>query len=401
MVTLAQILDDIIDKNRNSTTGALDNNKRTRAINRTLDDLQDYADWDFTRRTKEFDLIDGVNEYSLEDYLGLTCQDVDGSTAVLDFKNPYQLRKRENSHNPWAFRDIKDVQLDIRNNKSVNEYGISQDLLIVNFPKQTSVQVHDCDSLTANGTWTASGDATNLTLDEVDFREGDGSLNFDVSAGTSLVISNTTLSPTFDLTDFENVSYFTVKVYLPTITSFSSIALRWGTDLTANYWNKSETVPAGNQTLIAGWNIFAFKWADADKTGSPDVSALDSLRVTITYSASTTDTDFRVDDIRVGKRLEMELEYYSLAMCQDTAGDYQIRFNSDDVTQTDTLLGSTTAKLTVVQGAVADLFEIIGGKSERDRTDSFKKYEMKKMDLLKKAGHRLVRASRVLNFQRR
>src|SRR3990167_1673784 len=236
MVTLAQILDDIIDKNRNSTTGALDNNKRTRAINRTLDDLQDYADWDFTRRTKEFDLIDGVNEYSLEDYLGLTCQDVDGSTAVLDFKNPYQLRKRENSHNPWAFRDIKDVQLDIRNNKSVNEYGISQDLLIVNFPKQTSVQVHDCDSLTANGTWTASGDATNLTLDEVDFREGDGSLNFDVSAGTSLVISNTTLSPTFDLTDFENVSYFTVKVYLPTITSFSSIALRWGTDLTANYW---------------------------------------------------------------------------------------------------------------------------------------------------------------------
>lgn len=398
--TLARLLDDILDKNRNSTTGALDKNKRTRAINRTLDDLQDFADWDFTKRTKAFDLIEGVNEYGLEDYIRATCQDIDGSTSILDFKNPYQLRKQADGHLPWIFKEDREIYSNLRNNKRLNEYGISQDLLVVNFASLGSVQAHDCDSLTSNGTWAASGDATNLTLDENEKKEGDGSLNFDVTAGTSLVLTNTGISA-LDLTDYENVSYWTMRVYLPSITNFTSLALQWGDDATANYWSKTETVPAGNKTLQTGWNTFAFKWEDATKTGSPAVSSINALRVTITYSVSTTDTDFRIDDIRVGKRLQMELEYYSLAMVQDAAGDYQIRFNPDLVTQTDTLLGDTSAKLAVVQGATHDLFEIIGGKSERDRTDSFTKYEKKKLDLLKKVGHRLKRPSRVLDFPRK
>ena len=44
MVTLADLLVDSNEKVRNSTTGSLDNTKRTRAINRILEDLQDFIE---------------------------------------------------------------------------------------------------------------------------------------------------------------------------------------------------------------------------------------------------------------------------------------------------------------------------------------------------------------------
>ena len=58
-VTLANLLAELPEVTRASTSGALDNTKRTRAINRILEDLQDFGDWNFTRRTKAFDFIDG------------------------------------------------------------------------------------------------------------------------------------------------------------------------------------------------------------------------------------------------------------------------------------------------------------------------------------------------------
>ena len=396
MVQLTDILAEVKEKNRNSTTGALDDTKRTRSVNRILEDLQDFADWEFTKRSKTFYFIDGVSEYSLENYVGATCQDNDGATAILDFKNPHDLRPEDGRS--LDYKEAKAVRENIRKNKFIKEYGVDNGLLIIGYPKQVSAQLHNCDSLTANGTWAASGDATNLTIDTQTFEEGSGALNFDVSAGTSLILTNSTLTSK-DLTSLQNKSHIVMKVYLPTITNFTSIAVRFGSSSTA-YWEKTETVPAGNATLKAGWNTFAFRWADATETGSPDVTAIDYMRIVLTYSAATTDTDFRIDDIRIGKEVEMTLDYYSLAMVQDASGDYQLEFNPDSVTLTDTLLGDSTARRAVIQGANYELFEIVGGKSERDRTDSFKIYENTRMNLFKRAGHRVRRPTRVLNFAR-
>jgi hypothetical protein len=397
-VKLSQILSDINEKVRNTTTGALDNQKRVRAINRVLEDLQDFADWEFTKRTKEFFFIDRVNEYSLQNYIGATIQDNDGSTSIPDFKNPNDLRP-EVASKPFEFRDIKEVRDRIRFNRNINWYAVEGDTFVVNYPRQTSAQLHNCDSLTANGNWVASGDATNLTIDTVEFSEGAGALNFDVSAGTSLIVTVPDMA-NVDLEQLQNKSHVTMDVWLPTITNFSSIKVEWGDDA-SNNWSRTETLPAGSQSLIAGKNKFAFRWNGATENGSPTVGSVNFVRVTITYSSAITETDFRIDDIRVGREVKMNLDYFSLAMVKDSTGDFQLEFNPVDVTQTDLLLGDTVAKKTVIEGSAHELFEIIGGKSERDRTDSFQKYENKKIDLLKRAGHRIRRPSKVLNFQRR
>lgn len=398
-VTLAQLLSETTEVTRNSTTGALDNTKRTRAINRVLEDLQDFADWKFTRRTKKFDYIDGVSEYSLQNYIEATMLDNDGSTTIADFKNPFELRVPGSYASKFVFKETPEVRDAIRDGKNVNWYGEVNDLLLISYPRQVSALLHDCDSLTSNGTVAASGDATNLTIDDQIFDQGSGALNFDVSSGTSLVITFTGINAK-DLTEFQNKSYLTLKAWLPTITNFSSIKLEWGDDA-SNNWSKTETLPAGNRELETGKNLFAFSWKNATEVGSPDVASINFLRVTITFSSAITDTDFRLDDIRIGQAVEMELDYYSQAMVKNSSGTYQLEFNPTDVTQGDKLLGDVTARRTIVEGTKHELFEIIGGKSERDRTDSFNKYDKKRVELRKRAGSRIRRPGKVLNFPKR
>ena len=110
-------------------------------------------------------------------------------------------------------------------------------------------------------------------------------------------------------------------------------------------------------------------------TGSPDASAVKYARITITYSEAITDTDFRLDDLRVGQSVKMELEYFSEAFVETTGGSIQLEFNPDAVTQTDLLRGARDARKAIVEGTVYELFRIIGGKAERDRTDALRSYE--------------------------
>lgn len=396
--TLQELLAELTEINRNATTGALDNAKRIRALNWSLGDLQNEADWEITRRTKEFSFIGGIYEYSLKNYIGSVCYDNNGSTEISDFKNPYDLRLVDDAHKIFAFRTPKEVRYHIQQTRSIREFAIDGDLIIINYPRKTSELIHDGDSLTANGTWSASSDAINLTIDEVEYKEGDGCLNFDVSAGTSLVLTNSSLSAV-DLSDFKNKSHWTLLVYLPTITNFSSIAFKWGSSASA-YWSKTETLPANKESLETGWNKFAFKWGDATETGSPDENAIDYLQITITYSSATTDTDFRIDDIRVSETQDMEFEYYSLAMVKQSGGSYQLEFNADSATMTDKLIGGNTLRNAVIEGATYRCFRMVGGKRERDETDAFMLYEKQKKACKTKIGHNLRKAMRQVIFMR-
>lgn len=396
MITLQDLLGELQELNRNSVNSSLDNSIRTRAFNWVIQDIQSGADWEPTIRNIEFEFIGGVNEYSLKNYLAATCLDNDGATSIGDFKSPKDLRLLDAS-SPFKYRDVKDVRNHILNGRLINEYGIDNDLLVINYPSPASNSLHNCDSLTADGTWAASSDATNLTIDEVEKKQGNACLNFDVSAGTSLVLTNPDLTA-IDLSSFENVGVLTMWVYLPTITNFTSVAIKWGSSATA-YWSKTETAPISGESLKVGWNLFGFKWKDATKTLTPDETAIDYLQITITYSGATIDTDFRIDDIRMAGITEMELDYYSQAMVLNAAGDYQKEFNADDVTQTDGLV-SDYLRSVFIEGANYRCFRVQGGDREQDLTDSYNLYSIAKKQAKNQLGHNIKKPIRRFQFIR-
>lgn len=75
--------------------------------------------------------------------------------------------------------------------------------------------VNDCDSLTDNGTWAVSGDASNLSLDTDVFINSDGSLNFDSAINyTSLLLTNSDMDAV-DLSDYEVGGSVYAWVWIP------------------------------------------------------------------------------------------------------------------------------------------------------------------------------------------
>lgn len=200
--------------------------------------------------------------------------------------------------------------------------------LVVNHQSKYKPQgIASFDSLTADGgTWaadTTNSDATNVTADSVEFKQGSGSINFDITVAQSVnnraTISNSTLN-TANLSDYEDLASFVFWVYIPTVTNFTSITLYWGND-SATYWSATVTTDVNSNAFVAGWNRVAVAWSAATATNSPDASAIDYIRFDFNYGAGqANDTDYRIDDLTIVRAEALTFYYTSWYVGTNNSG---------------------------------------------------------------------------------
>jgi len=157
-----------------------------------------------------------------------------------------------------------------------------------------------CDSLTADGTWVAGDDATNIGVDTVTKKTGTGCIKFDVDVSASVAdtatIHCTGMSPK-DLSAYELTGKIALWVYIPSVTNLTSVGLYWGSP--TDYWSKVVTTIYTGAAFVVGWNRLYFDWDTASITGAPDATAVVALSLRVFYTAGYTDqVNFRVDDIR-------------------------------------------------------------------------------------------------------
>ena len=187
--------------------------------------------------------------------------------------------------------------------------------------------LHNMNSLTANGTWATTADASNLTADTLNKVKGNASLNFDLTgAATTGYIENSDMTAV-DLSAEENIAKLFVYVYIPDTTIITNYILRFGSS-SANYWSVTVTSPHDQTTFKTGWNLLSFNWNRATETGTGDSSAINYLRLTVTYDG-TADTDLRVDEIVASVGEIYELVYYSNAVFRNSSGTFAATTSSD------------------------------------------------------------------------
>jgi hypothetical protein len=193
----------------------------------------------------------------------------------------------------------------------------------------TNTTIHQVNSITANGTWSVGDDGTNLTLDTVNYISGNGALNFDVDGSTTTVSLQNTDMTAVDLSDYEDQGAIFVWVFMPVV--ITDATLRWGTDVTANYWEDTVTAPQINSFQV-GWNLLRFDWNGATETGSPSSSAVDSVKISLTYDGNA-DTDYRLDNIVCSLGEIHEIEYYSKYLFKNTSGTLieEVSADTDEV----------------------------------------------------------------------
>lgn len=189
--------------------------------------------------------------------------------------------------------------------------------------------VNQAESITGNGTWAVDGvGATSLTVDNVNFVSGAGSLKFNLAAGqVTGYIQNSTFSAV-DLSTLVNQGTLFVYVYLPTASSVTSVNLRWGSS-SSNYYSQSATTNQQGNAFVNGWNLLAFAWNGSTTTGTPVSTAINYLRVTYTYDG-TLQTGVHLNNVTASLGSILELVYYSKFLFRDgSSGAYQETVTAD------------------------------------------------------------------------
>lgn len=269
-------------------------------------------------------------------------------TASTDLKGEkiIDLRKQVNrsSFERWSLVDDSDFD----RKKGITPYKIA--LKDENFSKvlradgvngPVSIPLNHFDSLTGNGTWVASGDASNITLDTGDFISG-SAFNFDTTTGATTAILSTsgTTMTQVDLSAYDQQGSIFLWVFVPdsfTIASLTNFILRWGND-SSNYWSKTVTTANDGLAFKAGWNLLRFDWSTATQTGTVAPATIDYIHFTITKSgAQAADTDWRIDELVFKKGDPYDVVYYSKYGWQTSA----LAYIEESTTTTDLLVADT------------------------------------------------------------
>lgn len=141
--------------------------------------------------------------------------------------------------------------------------------------------IHNCDSLSLNGTWNVGGNVVNLREDRLNHVIGRGSLSFDINgSSTSGFIENFTLTP-FSILDFLKRGAEFAWLNLPIARELISVRLIMGSnpdDLTTDLYEASVNSPHDNSEFVVGWNLLKYMLQNLTMVGTPNPTLLTYIR---------------------------------------------------------------------------------------------------------------------------
>lgn len=238
---------------------------------------------------------------------------------IIDIKPQVQrtLRDRLNQNYSQDFDVFKEYTLQPMFNVDFNSSLKTLNIDVPNIIAGTVV--NQAESITANGTWFTGGTASNLSVDNINFVAGGGSLQFDLAAGAN---PSTGFLENFNMTSLDlstqlDQSTWFIWTYLPIASDFISVKLRWGSS-TGAYYHRTVTVTQQNTAFQNGWNLLSFAWDGATVVGVPDPSAINYVRVDWNYDG-VAQTAVRLNNIVSSMGTIFNCRYYSKFMFRNSS----------------------------------------------------------------------------------
>ncbi len=210
--------------------------------------------------------------------------------------------------------------------------------------------VNEIEAIGTNGTWATGGTASNLTVNNTNFVQGAGSLQFDITTGAGY-IENSTMTPV-SLSAVVNQASFFINTYFQTASLTTSVELRIGSSA-SNYYTAVVTQNQQGVAFQNGWNLDQFIWKDMTTVGTPNSTAINYARITFNVTGTQTGCLINGLDSILGSILSYE--YYSKYMFRDAiTGAFQETVTSDSNlinldTESYNLLFNLTTFLTMQQ----------------------------------------------------
>lgn len=257
-----------------------------------------------------------------------------------------------------------DLRKRLANKELTIEGSEGSKIIRINWRSRQGKVLNTMDSLTANGTWEASGGSTNVVLDTITKRIGAGSIRFDQAASGD-GIQNDDMSQV-DMTDEDEIADAFLSFYIKDATELAkltSCTLIWGNDQgTTNYWTGvAQTAQADGTAFKVGWNEIKVPWSTATESGTVDVTKIDSL--VITFAGSSAINDIRVDQVVFSIGRNFDIKYYSKFLIKDTSGTFITRTTTDDDT---VILDNDAIEIFHLENLIQAAHQIEGADSSFD-----------------------------------
>lgn len=278
-----------------------------------------------------------VNTYSL-DFLD-TVHAYKVTTPLADLLVGADLRRSTDLHrHTFSRKSPREIWEDIGNNSREPSWAVERKdgdayIIVTLGADHTAETISGFDTTTDGGTWTVddtNSDATNITKDVNEKKQGSASLNFDIDvsqSGNNYATIYAPDAPSRDLSSLEDLGSFLFWIYIPDSTDTTSLTLFWGDDASGtpatktNYWSATVTTDINGNAFVDGWNEIVVNWQDATKTGTPDSSDIVYYEFRVTYGVGQgDDTDYRLDYFRIVQPERLTFHYISWNVGTDTGG---------------------------------------------------------------------------------
>ncbi len=160
--------------------------------------------------------------------------------------------------------------------------------------------------------------------------EEENSVRFDMANTGVSYTSLETTSSTIDISSYSDNGYVIFEVEIPDLTDISSISVKFGSDLTTDYYLGTVTTDVNGGSFVVGVNTVKFLIADMTKVGSPDLSNVTEWSFIINHATTKPVAyDFRLSDLRVVEPLVLTFKYIFYRVGKNASGSDIIEFTSD------------------------------------------------------------------------
>lgn len=316
-ITLANVITNLDTYLGDSSTDRISQAERFQAITEATTWLLEELGNEHMVDTYPINFVDSINYYKV-------------TNSIADLLVGGDLRRTTGDHyQSFTRKSPREIATEISSNvKDDPSWAIErrdgETYVVINYnSKYVAKSLMTFDSLTERGnTYSTTGDITNVTLDNIEYKQGSGSVNFDVDVSLSggnggYVIA--ALSDAFDLSEYEDLGTFLFDIYIPDVTYITSVTLEWG-DGVESYLGSTTTDSSGN-AFVNGWNTVKFDWNGASPTGAVDLTSINTFTFGLNYSASQPDdTDFRLDNLRITLPEVLTLHYVSWNVGENNSG---------------------------------------------------------------------------------
>jgi len=261
----------------------------------------------WTKRTQDLEIYDGVTTYPAPSDLVVPIEPQkyisEDQDDNLNFHSTTQkeFARNLNNQNDFAIDWERGTKfLNIRHSEGIGGSTIST-----------------LDDVDADGTWSVSGDGSGLDEDTGNFIQGSASLFFNVTnSGNTVTLTNSNFTA-LDLSEgYENASTIFFDLFLP-VTGLSSVRIRLGSSA-SNYVQRTVTTNFDGSEEKVGWNLIGLPWDSSASSTSPTLTAINYCQIVLT--GTPTGSRYRIDNLRIKKKKNILLPYYSNLLATDSAG---------------------------------------------------------------------------------